>query len=436
MVLFYLIFFLLMIGYAVLIAYYHRAWNDIPYFGRIATGSTVLSGKTDRVQDSFLTDPSLPPVPASTTLVVPATIALAVPATTTLSVPATTVSVVIALRNESQNILRLIESLEGQDYPKELTEIILVDDHSTDNTWQLMQGKSESNYLKAFQLSASTAIQSGAFKKHAISLGIAKSRGELIVTTDADCSFEPGWLSTIVSFYLASGNIFIAAPVRYSVPVSGTENVLSIFEKLDFITLQGITGASVYRRFHTMCNGANLAYKKDVFLQVAGFEDIDHIPSGDDMLLMYKIHKKYPRQVSYLKASEAIVTTAGTGSWAAFLNQRIRWSSKAIHYDDKRIFWILLMVYLLNVSFLIAAIASFFKTNYFIFFLLMLSAKVLIEFPFVNSVAMFFGQQRLMRYFPFMQPLHILYTIVAGWLGRFGSYQWKGRKIVNHGNRT
>jgi hypothetical protein len=94
------------------------------------------------------------------------------------------------------------------------------------------------------------------------------------------------------------------------------------------------------------------------------------------------------------------------------------------------------MVYLVNVSFLIAGIASFLKTNYFIFFILMLIAKVLIEFPFVNSVATFFGRQRLMRYFPFMQPFHILYTIIAGWLGKFGSYEWKGRKINNHGNRV
>ncbi len=210
---------------------------------------------------------------------------------------------------------------------------------------------------------------------------------------------------------------------------------LSVFQSLDFITLQGITGASVFRKFHTMCNGANLAYSKKAFREVNGFEGIDHIPSGDDMMLMYKIYQRHPDNVFYLKNPGAIVTTEPAKSWKEFLNQRIRWSSKAVHYDDKRIYRVLLLVYALNVSFLVVAIASFWKLNFFLFFLLSLTAKVLIEFPFVNNIAMFFGQQRLMKYFPLMQPFHILYTIVAGWLGKFGSYEWKGRKIVNNGKR-
>jgi len=241
--------------------------------------------------------------------------------------------------------------------------------------------------------------------------------------------FGNKWLTQIASLYISSKAKFIAAPVK----VNSSRTFLSIFQSLDFLTLQGITGASVYKRFHTMCNGANLAYTKKAFVEVNGFDGIDHIPSGDDMLLMYKISRKYPDKISYLKARQAIVDTSGADSIRMFFNQRIRWASKAVHYDDKRIFWVLLTVYLVNVSFLIAGIASFWKTNYFLFFLLMLIAKVLIEFPFVNRITMFFGQQQLMRYFPFMQPFHILYTIIAGWLGKFGSYEWKGRKISNHG---
>jgi biofilm PGA synthesis N-glycosyltransferase PgaC len=83
----------------------------------------------------------------------------------------------------------------------------------------------------------------------------------------------------------------------------------------------------------------------------------------------------------------------------------------------------------LNVCFLAGVIASFFKSIWLFFTLLLLLAKVLIEFPFVNSVAIFFGRQYLMKYFPFLQPLHIGYTIIAGWLGKFGHYEWKGRRI-------
>ena len=178
-----------------------------------------------------------------------------------------------------------------------------------------------------------------------------------------------------------------------------------------------------------MCNGANLAYTKQVFDEVGGFDGIDKIPSGDDMLLMYKIYRKYPRSVAYLKNKNAIVITQPVLKWKDFFNQRIRWASKATHYDDKKIFWILLLVYIINFCFLFLGIASFWKATWFFFFLLLLIGKVLIEFPFVNAIAIFYAETKWMKYFPLMQPFHILYTVITGWLGKFGSYEWKGRRI-------
>jgi hypothetical protein len=162
---------------------------------------------------------------------------------------------------------------------------------------------------------------------------------------------------------------------------------------------------------------------------VNGFAGIDAIPTGDDMLLMHKIYTRYPDQVFYLKSNNAIVETEPAASWSAFFHQRIRWASKADKYQDKRITSVLVLVYVLNLCFLALGIASFWKNTWLFFFGVFLLAKILIEFPFVQSVARFFGQQRLMWYFPLLQPLHILYTIIAGWLGRFGSYKWKGRRI-------
>ncbi len=95
------------------------------------------------------------------------------------------------------------------------------------------------------------------------------------MTTDADCLFHPAWLATLAAFYEEKGAKFIAAPVRIGGP---THSLLSVFQTLDFITLQGITGASVYKKFHSMCNGANLAYEKRAFYEVEGFKDIDGDP--------------------------------------------------------------------------------------------------------------------------------------------------------------
>ncbi|HTI91225.1 MAG TPA: glycosyltransferase [Puia sp.] len=357
--------------------------------------------------------------------------------------PRTRISVIIPARNEEQNIVSCLYSLARQTYPKELYEVVVVDDHSTDGTANRVREYSASDSaghasihdtgaapplsIHYLSLADQPGPENGkAYKKWAISTGIEAAGGELIVTTDADCTAHPEWLSTIASFYENKGAKFIAAPVRIA---GGRSSFLSIFQILDFITLQGITGAAVFSSFHSMCNGANLAYEKEAFYEVDGFKGIDAIPSGDDMLLMHKIYLKYPQRVFFLKHRFAIVTTKPETRWSGFLNQRIRWASKADSYDDKRIFWVLLLVYLVNLLFVALFIAAFWNSWWLWVLLLLLAVKTIVEYPFVRSVATFFQQQRLMPYFAFLQPFHILYTIVVGWLGKFGSYRWKDRKI-------
>ena len=110
-----------------------------------------------------------------------------------------------------------------------------------------------------------------------------------------------------------------------------------------------------------MCNGANLAYTKKAFTEVGGFTGIDNIASGDDMLLMHKIYKLYPDKVMFLKSKDAIVQTAPVNSVKDFFNQRIRWASKADKYDDKRIFVVLLLVYVVNVLLLVLPVIAIFN---------------------------------------------------------------------------
>jgi cellulose synthase/poly-beta-1,6-N-acetylglucosamine synthase-like glycosyltransferase len=337
-------------------------------------------------------------------------------------------SVIIPARNEAGNIAALLSSLEQQSYSADLFEVIIIDDHSTDETWKLLSEfnsqKFQFRFLK-LENHVSTLPASTAFKKQAIAAGISQAKGELIVTSDADCIFHPEWIETIASYYEMTDAACIAAPVA----LLREKGILAVFQSLDFITMQGITAAAVSSKLHMMCNGANFIYKKKVFDEVGGFEGIDNIPSGDDMLLMQKIHERYPEQIFFLKSRSAIVQTASMSTWTDFLNQRIRWSSKAGHYGKKNISLILLLVYLFNLSFLVLLITLIWKPYWGFLLLLFFVGKILIEFPFVQTFANFFQKKRLMKFFPLFQPLHSLYIIVAGWLGVFGSYKWKDRKI-------
>jgi cellulose synthase/poly-beta-1,6-N-acetylglucosamine synthase-like glycosyltransferase len=334
------------------------------------------------------------------------------------------ISVVIPARNEAANIAACLQSICKQDYPYNLFEIIVVDDASSDDTVSIARSiQYKGVQIKIEQLDFLT--NNTAPKKRAIEKGIAHSQGKLIVTTDADCIAGPGWLKNIAAWYLHSKNVFIAAPVV----MQNNSSLLSRFQSLDFLTMQGITAASVSQQFHFMCNGANLAYEKKVFGEVDGFSGIDQIASGDDMLLMNKIARLYPKQIGFVKSPAAIVSTGCAESWGAFLQQRIRWASKTGHYKQPKMLMVLLLVYLLNLLLLGLLVFACWNPIALLYFVGFCLIKFLLEVPFVKPVANFFGQIKLLPWLLILQPLHIAYIVVSGFLGQVKTYEWKGRKL-------
>ena len=368
---------ILFIGYAYLIRFYKKGWDDCPLY---------------ESDENFR--------------------------------PSKKVTVIIPARNEEKNIQACLTSLQKQTYPSLLLEVLVVDDHSEDGTAEVVRNFPMSN-LHLIPLKDFLGSNINAYKKKAIEVGIGQATGEWIVTTDADCTAGPDWIREIMSYHEKTNAVIVAGPVK----LTPRDNFLEAFQTLDFLTLQGITAAAVHRKLHTMCNGANLAYSKEAFHAVNGFQEIDGIASGDDMLLMQKVRTKFPDGIAYIKSQHAIVATQPAHSWRGFWNQRIRWSSKADRYQDKKIFRILLLVYFFNLALLLLFIMTPWNFDAFIVAILLVLCKTVVEYPFTNSVAKFFGQARLMAAFLFLQPFHLFYVVVAGFLGKFGKYQWKGRTV-------
>ena len=340
--------------------------------------------------------------------------------------PTTKVSVIIPARNEETNIGNCLQAILAQQFPQDLLEIIVVNDHSTDETLNVVE-KFHSSIIKVIDLEKELANAPilNSYKKKAIELAIATSTGDLIVTTDADCIMSKFWLQSLVQCFEKNNAVFIAAPVAYI----STNSIFNIFQSIDFMTMQGITGASVSKHFNTTCNGANLAYSKSAFYAVNGFEGIDAIASGDDMLLMHKIEKQFNRQSVYLKNKNAIVYTHAMPTLKEFFYQRIRWASKATHYTDKRVSYVLAMVYLYNLCLLAVLILGFFKTAFLGIFIMAITVKIFSELLLIVPTSNFFNKKHQLIYFIPLQIVHVIYMVVAGFLGQFTTYTWKDRQV-------
>ncbi|MES2108129.1 MAG: glycosyltransferase [Bacteroidota bacterium] len=334
----------------------------------------------------------------------------------------TKVTVMIAARNEEESIHLTINDILAQDYPKHLTEIIIVDDHSTDRTSEIIAGYADRG-VKLLQLNEDKPLNS--YKKKAIAEAIKLSNGELMVATDADCRMGNKWLSSIVGYYEEEHPLMISSPVSYF----EEKTVFERMQALEFFSLIATGGAFIGNGHASTCNGANLAYRKDVFYEVGGFKGIDDLASGDDELLLQKVAAKHPGRIGFLKWYDAIVYTHAKHNFKSFMQQRRRWASKSVKYKDKKVVALVIGLWLFNVSVLANLLLGIYDIYYLKVSALQYLFVFLAEIALLLPVTTFFKRKLLMWVLPFSIPLYFVYFVYIGVLGNKGKYIWKGRMV-------
>lgn len=331
------------------------------------------------------------------------------------------VTVIVSARNEAKNMPVLIKSLAAQRYPKKKTEIVLVDDRSDDETFRIMkQAALKYPHFKILKIHAKPAGISP--KKNAIETAIRQSRGEIILTTDADARPGPDWINKIVeTFDPETGAVIGYAPYRTDKPYG------SFFHKLlalEYFSLASVSLSSVGMNYPTTCNGANFAYRREVFHSIGGFGETRRFLSGDDDLFLHRIRAKTRYRIRYSVHPEAAVPNNPPDHFKSFLWQRIRFSSKHLAYPRSMVA-ALSFVYGLNVALLIGLIGSFFSLDILKFFLLILLLKSLFELPFLFRARRLLEKRKLLKYYPLAVFPHIIYVALLPLLGQIIKPRWK-----------
>lgn len=327
-------------------------------------------------------------------------------------------SMIIAFRDEEKSLPSLLQSLQSLNVSGLNLEILLIDDHSNDRSKEIIE--SHINDIPNLRI-----IQSkGEGKKFALNAGISQAQNEIIVCTDADVQFGPNWLKTILAMYTPKTKL-VSGPVQ----LQGNTSFFHNWQELEFLGLIGIGAASIVEDRPNMCNGANISFRKDAFDEVGGYLDNQHLLSGDDEFLMHKIARKYGHgAVQFCKSKEAIVFTETKYSIKSFLSQRMRWSSKATHYKDKRVFWDLLIAYSASAFSLVHLMIGIFSLKFLMIFLAFTFCKAIIEYRYYRIVLPFFNKQSLLKFFAISEMIQVVYVTVIGLLGTFVKFEWKGRK--------
>ncbi len=357
------------------------------------------------------------------------------------------VTIVVPARNEQDTIGPCVDSILATDYPRHKLEIIVVDDDSADRTAQVVRQRMVSapalaaagdelpevdwadsegaGRLRLVQIPENRR-RDRAHKKRAIEKAVAHARGELILTTDADCTVPTGWVRAMAAQFEGPEVAFVSGPVRYA--QAPGDGLFVRLQAMDFFGLMACGAGGIGAGQPNLANGANVGYRLETFLALGGFSGIDHVTSGDDELLMQKIAYGTPLDVRFCADPGAVVLTEPVRTAREFVHQRKRWASKGAHYP-RRLQRMLLGVVAFFVALVATALAAPFVAGLWAWLLAGLGLKAAGDLWVLVPAARRFGQAQLLAVYPIHWLVHAPHSLVVGALGPLGGFEWKDRHL-------
>jgi glycosyltransferase involved in cell wall biosynthesis len=334
------------------------------------------------------------------------------------------VSIIVAVRNESEHILSLLNDLLLQDAGYDRFEIILVDDHSVDQTAEMAKAFSEEHpelCLKIITLEGETESS----KKAALRVAMGVAKGFFILRTDADCRLPSTWISSYCREF-AQGDFLLIAGL---VVIQKGKSIFSRLQALEFMSLSaaGIAMAGLGKPVYA--NAANLGHMREVNDENT-HDRLQQLASGDDVSLLLSVAKGQPGRIRYLMTEQNTVVTQASRGLKDFVQQRIRWAGKARHNYSAMNSLTAIWVFLYSLMMMIWPALSAIDGHFLIAAGWIIVVKMVTDFILLRSFSSMTGQDFLIRDFILLSFIYPIYVLTIALCSLRGRYEWKDRLYV------
>lgn len=328
------------------------------------------------------------------------------------------VSVIVAARNEKENIAVCIRSLSELNYPKSLLEIILVNDNSTDNTYDIMV--EETRGKDFFKVINSRKKPEGNLKgkANAIDTAIEMCSGNIIVTTDADCTVNPEWLKAIVEYYDEKTGMVCGFT---SIKTNGS--IFAALQNMDWMYLLALASSSSGLKLILSCLGNNLSFTKKAYYSTGGYKSIGFSVT-EDLALMRKIDSSGKFSIRFPVDEKCRVETFPCNDLEELFSQKRRWfrGGTGINYLG---YIAGFELYTMNLLFVSGLLFMNFKI-----YLLLITVKSVSELILLFFVLKRFNNLKTLLIYPLFVFYFAFYGLLLPLSFLFGrSINWKGRKF-------
>ncbi len=325
-------------------------------------------------------------------------------------------TVIVAARNEEENIRDCLVALNNLIYPEEKLEIIIVDDHSEDNTFAIAK-KFIADKPKFKLIRPEKQFGNVKGKANALANAIEISKGEIILTTDADCIVSPTWAKTLASYYCDEK---VAMVNGFTTQTNST--AFEGMQAVDSVFLLAAAAGTMNLNRPISCIGNNMSYRKSVYKEVGGYEAIPFSVTEDFMLLKaFEKLKKY--KLIYPLDPGGLVVSKACKDLKILYRQRKRWGVGGLDAGLRE--WIVMgNGWLANIGMVLAPFFYSATSLVVCFF------KIFTDFFFLKNVHESLKLKMKFKDFLAFQIYYIVYVIVLPFVAFFSrNVVWKERSF-------
>jgi biofilm PGA synthesis N-glycosyltransferase PgaC len=328
--------------------------------------------------------------------------------------------VIIPFRDETNHLPVLLEALQEQIKEVPGARIVLVDDHSTDNSFSIAhQFQINNPYAEVIRQHETHG------KKMGVDIAVSRIDSEWIVTLDADIQPCEGWLKRIAAWTKNNQNDMLILPLH----MGPAQNFIGHLQEVEFASVMAITGGMALAGQPILCNGGNLCFRKEAYARVRTARTDMHVTSGDDVFLLNAL--KPFGKVVWIHDPGARVSTAPKASFTAFAAQRLRWMGKAGFIRDRWLQATAWLTFLANGCLLIAALAAVLGHLSLPLFAAMVTCKVLLDGWLILRVGNWLCIKQLKRFYLVLVFIYPFYATLFPLMSQIVKPSWKGRATNN-----
>lgn len=329
-------------------------------------------------------------------------------------------TIILPVRNEAATIKNVLEDLQNQENNN--FQLVVVDDYSTDETMSIVRSflQQSALHIECMELKQCYPYDKSATnnKKAAISEALKRAKGDFIICIDGDIRLTTGWFQSMLHYYQSFDVVFFSAQVLYT----AQRGFFKRFLEVDQINNMAVTQSTYNWNNPTMANGANMAFSKNAWNEVNGFEGIMQHPSGDDMMLLHRMANFFPNQIGLNTDENAIVRTDPPDSFSAFVHQRVRWFGKVFYYEKKSAIIFLIAGIILN-AFVAYHCCSF--AFHPLGSSVVLLLKMLLDTLFLVGPLYRYKREKYLVYLPIFSLIFSMYIVIIALMVPFVKYKWK-----------